>query len=76
MQKGKVYSFSVVEGRNLSVELSGELSRVFSSSYGRWSADAPAPLRPGGKIRMSPERYREWYGTNDFRFALCREEGS
>lgn len=75
MQKGRVYSFSVVEGRNLSTELCGELSRVFSSSYGTWSADAPAPLRPGGKIRMSPDKYREWYGTDDFRFALCRAGG-
>lgn len=75
MQRGRVYSFSVVEGRNLSEELSGELSRVFSSSYGKWSADAPAPFRPGERIRMSPDKYRKWYGTDDFRFALCRANG-
>jgi len=66
------YRFSVVSGAVLSDGDFVELSRVFSDFYGRWSASAPAPYRPGGRIRMPAGRYRDWYANDSFKVARCR----
>lgn len=69
------YRYSMITGDKLTLPVAEELSRVFSSSYGRWSALAPKPLRPGEKIRMSPGMYMRDYAKSDIRFAMCRKEG-
>ena len=65
----------MITGDKLTLPVAEELSRVFSSSYGRWSALAPSPLRPGEKIRMSPAMYMRDYAKSDSRFAMCRKDG-
>ena len=65
----------MITGDKLTLPVAEELSRVFSSSYGRWSALAPSPLRPGEKIRMSPAMYMRDYAKSDIRFAMCRKDG-
>jgi len=69
------YRFSVVPGSCLDLANCQELSRVFSDFYGRWSPSAPAPYKPGGRIRMSAERYRDWYANDSFKVARCELEG-
>lgn len=69
------YTYTVIAGDKLTLPVAEELSRVFSSSYGRWSALAPKPLRPGERIRMSPAMYMRDYAKRDIRFAMCRRGG-
>lgn len=69
------YTFEIVRGDALTNEICRELSAVFSSSYGRWNADVPPPRKPGGRIRMRWEAYRDWYARPEYQFALCRNEG-
>ena len=69
------YTYSMLTGDKLTLPVAEELSRVFSSSYGRWSALAPSPLRPGERIRMSPAMYMRDYAKRDIRFAMCRKGG-
>jgi len=69
------YTYSLITGDKLTLPVAEELSRVFSSSYGRWSALAPKPLRPGDRIRMSPTMYMRDYAKHDIRFAMCRRDG-
>ncbi|MCQ2389552.1 MAG: GNAT family N-acetyltransferase, partial [Kiritimatiellae bacterium] len=69
------YAFEIVRGDALTDGLCRELATVFSTSYGRWSADVPPPRKPGGRIRMRWEAFREWYDRPEYRFALCRSEG-
>ena len=59
-------------GDRLTVDLAKELSEVFSSSYGVWSDLAPAPLRPGARIRMSVAKYMADYANSNYRIILCR----
>lgn len=66
------YSFEALIGDRLTADLAKELSEVFSSSYGVWSNVAPAPLRPGSRIRMSASKYLADYANSDFRVILCR----
>ena len=56
----------------MTVNLANELSDVFSSSYGVWSDVAPAPLRPGSRIRMPASKYLADYANADFKVILCR----
>lgn len=70
------HSFQIVGGEELTDTLCQELADVFSSSYGRWSADVPPPRIPGGPIRMKSEIYRRWYAKKEYRFALCRDEAA
>ena len=69
------YTYSMITGDKLTLPVVEELSRVFSSSYGRWSALAPKPLRPGEMIRMSPAMYMRDYAKRDISFAMCRKDG-
>ena len=69
------YTYSMITGDKLTLPVAEELSRVFSTSYGRWSALAPSPLRPGERIRMSPTMYMRDYAKCDIRFAMCRKDG-
>ena len=66
------YSFEALPGDRITVSLANELSEVFSSSYGVWSDAAPAPLRPGSRIRMSASKYLADYANSDFKVILCR----
>jgi len=65
------YSYSVISGDRLTDADCEELSRVFSTFYGTWSEKAPSPLKPGSRIRMSAQRYREWYAKSTFKVARC-----
>ena len=66
------YSFEALPGDRITVSLANELSEVFSSSYGVWSDAAPAPLRPGSRIRMPASKYLADYANSEFKVILCR----
>ena len=66
------YSFEALVGDRLTVDLAKELSDVFSSSYGVWSDSAPAPLRPGARIRMSVAKYMADYANPNYKVIVCR----
>ena len=74
-QQSDSYSYDVLPGDLLTDDDCRELSRVFSRNYGIWSRQAPAPMKPGARIRMSPARYRDWYAKRDFKIARCFAEG-
>jgi len=59
-------------GDRLTADLAKELSEVFSSSYGVWSDSAPAPLRPGARIRMSVAKYMADYANSNYKIIVCR----
>lgn len=69
------YSFEALPGDRLTPEIASELSDVFSTSYGVWSDAAPAPLRPGARIRMPASKYMANYANPSYRVILCRNEG-
>lgn len=69
------YSYSVIPGDRLTDGDCAELSRVFSTFYGTWSAQAPSPMKAGARIRMSAQRYRAWYGKPTFKIACCHADG-
>lgn len=66
------YSFEAMTGDRLTADLAKELSEVFSSSYGVWSDSAPAPLRPGARIRMSVAKYMADYANSNYKIIVCR----
>lgn len=66
------YSFEAMPGDRLTADLAKELSEVFSSSYGVWSDSAPAPLRPGARIRMSVAKYMADYANSNYKIIVCR----
>ncbi len=66
------YSFEAITGDRLTADLAKELSEVFSSSYGVWSDSAPAPLRPGARIRMSVAKYMADYANSNYKIIVCR----
>ena len=72
MDRDFKYSFKTLSGDRMTVDLAKELSEVFSTSYGVWSDVAPAPLRPGSRIRMSASKYLADYANSDFKVILCR----
>jgi len=72
MDRDFKYSFETLSGGRMTVDLAKELSEVFSTSYGVWSDVAPAPLRPGSRIRMSASKYLADYANSDFKVILCR----
>ena len=65
----KTFTYRVFTGAELNVSLAEELSRVFSTSYGKWSLFSP--FRPGEAIRLSPERFLRAYSSPDFRITVC-----
>lgn len=71
MRKPPAYDFSVIDGRDLCPDLAAELSRLFSSSYGRWSLRSP--VNPGGRIRLKADYYLKNYARTPYRIAICRD---
>ena len=63
------FTYRIITGSELTPPLAVELSRVFSSSYGKWSSRAPR--HSGESIRLSPERYLREYSSPEFRIAVC-----
>lgn len=68
------YEYSVIPGERMDSALARDLSRLFSSSYGRWSRKSP--VNPGGRIRLGARYYLENYARRDYRIATCRERGT
>lgn len=63
--------FSVREGDEVSLAEWTEVSSLFSSEYGVYSATAPK--KAGERIRLSEGYYRRSYATGDYRVAFCRD---
>ena len=66
------YMISAFCGAELTSDKADELSRLFSENYGRWSDNPPTGVKAGGWIRMSVEKYLNWYSNPKFRFVCCR----
>ena len=71
MRTPPAYDFSVIGGRDLDPDLAAELSRLFSSSYGRWSLRSP--VNPGRQIRLGADYYLKNYARAPYRIAICRD---
>ena len=68
----KVLTYSVYPGSALGDADWAEVSELFSSSYGFYSAKDPSG-RAWRRIRLSPSYYRRVYATDAYRVAVCRE---
>ena len=68
--KGEL-TFSVRGGDAVASAEWVEVSSLFSSEYGYYSA--AAPQRAGGRIRLGEGYYRRSYATGDYRVAFCRD---
>ena len=68
----KVLTYSVYPGSALGDADWAEVSELFSSAYGFYSAKDPSG-RAGRRIRLSPSYYRRVYATDAYRVAVCRE---
>ena len=64
-------TFSVRVGDEVSSAEWAEVSSLFSSEYGYYSASAPS--KAGERIRLGEGYYRRAYATGDYRVALCRD---
>lgn len=64
-------TFSVRAGDEVVSAEWAEVSSLFSSAYGFYSA--AAPQRAGERIRLGEGYYRRSYATGDFRVAFCRD---
>ena len=65
-------TFSVRVGNEVSLAEWTEVSSLFSSEYGFYSASAPQ--KAGERIRLGVGYYRRSYATGDYRVALCRDK--
>lgn len=64
-------TFSVRVGDEVSSAEWAEVSSLFSSEYGYYSA--AAPRKAGERIRLGADYYRRSYATGDYRVAFCRD---
>lgn len=53
-------------------DLLEECATLYSNHYGVWSAQVPPPSRPLTRVRLSVERLREWFDSDDSRLAYAR----
>ncbi|KAI0375693.1 hypothetical protein BV20DRAFT_11260 [Pilatotrama ljubarskyi] len=51
--------FDVLEGPDITDEQLKICAKLFSEHYGVWAPDAPAPLKPGSRVRMSAAKLRQ-----------------
>ncbi|MBO7686411.1 MAG: hypothetical protein J6V72_08510 [Kiritimatiellae bacterium] len=65
-------TYSVRSGRELGDAEWGEVSKLFSASYGIYSQRDPVG-RAGRQIRLSPGYYRRTYASDAYLVAVCRE---
>lgn len=65
------YDFSFVPS-SLANDMLDELSALYSSHYGVWSANSPR--NAGQPVRLSPDRLRAWL-TKDSKIALAKMDG-
>ena len=63
----------MIPGHGLTKSVAGELSALFSSSYGKWSLHSP--LNPGKRIKLSPSYYLSNYAREPYHIAICRDRG-
>jgi len=67
-------AYSTAKGDELTPEDWEEMSSLFSSSYGRYAADAPDG-KAGKAIRMGVGYYERTYAIPLYRIARCKENG-
>lgn len=51
-------------------ELMDKCAELYSNHYGHWSQKAP--ISPGNKIKLSPNRIAEWLSSDDSKLATAR----
>lgn len=73
MRKIPQYDFSVIPGHGLTKTVAGELSALFSSSYGKWSLHSPC--NPGKRIKLPPSYYLANYAREPYQIAICHDRG-
>ena len=49
-----------------------ECAALYSNHYGVWSEHVPPPSRPLAHVRLSVERLRRWFDSDDSRLACAR----
>ncbi|KAL1945726.1 hypothetical protein VTO73DRAFT_1728 [Trametes versicolor] len=54
-----LYTFKILDGSHITDEQLKACATLFSNSYGVWAPNAPAPLKPGARVRMSPAKLRK-----------------
>ncbi|KAJ7188709.1 hypothetical protein C8R46DRAFT_1055556 [Mycena filopes] len=50
--------FSLVPGALVTAEILSECAALFSANYGVWNSEVAAPLKPGGRVKMSSTKLR------------------
>ncbi|KAI0352901.1 hypothetical protein OH77DRAFT_1408106 [Trametes cingulata] len=58
-ESGHEHVFEVLEGPDITDEHLKTCAKLFSENYGIWAPDAPFPLKPGARVRMSPAKLRQ-----------------
>ncbi|KAI0633814.1 hypothetical protein C8Q77DRAFT_814120 [Trametes polyzona] len=53
------YVFKILIGSNVTDAHLKTCAALFSANYGIWAPDAPAPMRPGNRVKMSAAKLRQ-----------------